>query len=443
MLEVHIGLDDFDSPLSGCTTYIASLLVEVLDKENWINFIDYPNLVRLNPNIPFKTRGNGAVALRLKIPSNKAYELLELLKNFVNQLPWSDHGKTDPVIAVLFGNIPNKLRWLYHKALTTVVPLDLATKIARRLNVKVIKRKKGRGLIGALAAIGWSLQSDFTFELLTYREKSMWGKERKIDEKSVIEFDRVTRPYTFNNIDFSTGRILITPRGPDPVLYGVRGENPEILLKALEIIKTYEEIDRWLLFRTNQGTDSHLTIIKKISEIRPYDSVGVIGKLVEDPKILMGGHVKLVVSDETGTLECMVYHETGFLNKVARLLRKGDIVEVWGGVKPKSPSHKLTLNVEKIKIIKIKQTIKLKNPKCPICGKSLKSLGKGKGFKCKKCGFKTKELSKVKIIVPRIIEPGVYIASPKAHRHLTKPMIRIGLLRKCKVYSLIQPWHMP
>ena len=60
MNTMHIGLDDTDSTRKGCTTYVAALLVEKLQKLD-ANFIDYPNLIRLNPNVPWKTRGNGAL----------------------------------------------------------------------------------------------------------------------------------------------------------------------------------------------------------------------------------------------------------------------------------------------------------------------------------------------------------------------------------------------
>ncbi|MEM2588428.1 MAG: tRNA(Ile2) 2-agmatinylcytidine synthetase, partial [Candidatus Bathyarchaeia archaeon] len=66
---LHIGFDDTDSPRKGCTTYIAALLVEKLEKLG-VSFTDYPNLIRLNPNVPWKTRGNGALCLRIKCNEN-------------------------------------------------------------------------------------------------------------------------------------------------------------------------------------------------------------------------------------------------------------------------------------------------------------------------------------------------------------------------------------
>ena len=60
--EYHIGIDDTDSHEGMCTTYLASLVVDTLEQYG-VDFLDYPKLVRLNPNIPYKTRGNGAVSI--------------------------------------------------------------------------------------------------------------------------------------------------------------------------------------------------------------------------------------------------------------------------------------------------------------------------------------------------------------------------------------------
>ena len=75
-------------------------------------------------------------------------------------------------------------------------------------------------------------------ELLSYRKNSKFGKERKISAKSVKIMQEKTLPYTFNSFDDKKERVLITPHGPDPVFYGVRGENIDSLLHATKILKT-------------------------------------------------------------------------------------------------------------------------------------------------------------------------------------------------------------
>ena len=57
----HVGIDDTDSLDGGCTAWVASRVIEALLPD--YELIGAPRLVRLNPNVPWKTRGNGAVAL--------------------------------------------------------------------------------------------------------------------------------------------------------------------------------------------------------------------------------------------------------------------------------------------------------------------------------------------------------------------------------------------
>jgi tRNA(Ile2)-agmatinylcytidine synthase len=70
-----------------------------------------------------------------------------------------------------------------------------------------------------------------------------------------------------------------------------------------------------------------------------------------------------------------------------------------------------------------------------MCSKSMKSEGKGKGFQCKKCKLReSSALHKVRIQTPRAISTGLYIPTPKAHRHLTKPIHRFGLEKESSSY---------
>ena len=105
-----------------------------------------------------------------------------------------------------------------------------------------------RGIIGALAAIGETLEGDHTFELIAYRTEENRGSKRRVDEASIFEMDKQTQPYTFNNVDYEKRRVIITPRGPDPILLGIRGETPEIVRKAFAMVKPLEPVERWIDF---------------------------------------------------------------------------------------------------------------------------------------------------------------------------------------------------
>ncbi|MFQ5888104.1 MAG: tRNA(Ile2) 2-agmatinylcytidine synthetase, partial [Candidatus Hydrothermarchaeales archaeon] len=59
----HIGLDDTDSKEGMCTTYLGALLKDELADFSKILSL---KLVRLNPNIEWKTRGNGSIGLAVE-----------------------------------------------------------------------------------------------------------------------------------------------------------------------------------------------------------------------------------------------------------------------------------------------------------------------------------------------------------------------------------------
>src|SRR5213594_5139555 len=62
-MVVWIGVDDTDTLHGMCTTFLLTEIVRDLTED--LDLIGYPRLVRLNPNIPWKTRGNGAVCIRV------------------------------------------------------------------------------------------------------------------------------------------------------------------------------------------------------------------------------------------------------------------------------------------------------------------------------------------------------------------------------------------
>jgi tRNA(Ile2)-agmatinylcytidine synthase len=438
----HIGIDDTDSPRMGCTTYIAALLVEKLERIG-CKFIDYPNLIRLNPNVPWKTRGNGAVALRFKCLNHRFEEVKSIVLKVVKENSDLNYPKTDPAIAFLKGEIPKALFLFAKKATQNVISIKEAEKTAELFNIEVNLIKGKRGIIGALAALGETLQNDYTYELIAYRTIENRGTKRKVDEESVKKMDELTKPLTFNNYDYEKRRVLITPRGKDPILFGIRGENPFILIEAFKMLKFYEEVERWVIFRTNQGTDMHLRKVNFISEVSPYQPVIVTGEVATQPNTIPGGHVIFKIKDESGEVECAAYEPTGKFRNIIRKLTPGDLVEVAGGVRPSTKNHGETINVEKIRILRLIEKNIYLNPLCEKCEKRMKSLGRNQGFKCEKCGFKTSKKEKIKIKVERELKEGLYMPPPRAHRHLTKPESRYGREKHGELFKLIEKWHEP
>jgi tRNA(Ile2)-agmatinylcytidine synthase len=104
---MHIGLDDTDSTKGGCTTYVAALLVEKLEKLG-AEFLDYPNLIRLNPNVPWKTRGNGALCLRIKYDERLEDQIKEAAISLVEEHADLNFKGTDPGIVFLTKSLKAK-----------------------------------------------------------------------------------------------------------------------------------------------------------------------------------------------------------------------------------------------------------------------------------------------------------------------------------------------
>lgn len=438
-VTLHIGIDDTDSLRGGCTTYVAAVLVEKLAKLN-VEFQDYPALIRLNPNIPWKTRGNGAVALRVKTRVEYTDKIKCEVLHTVEGLSQSGED-VDPAVVFLSGAIPDKVKLFSKMALYDFLNVDFALKTAGECGVEVFASKSLKGVIGALAAVGETLQDDYTYELLTYRTADYIGTPRMVSAESVLLMDKVTSPMTFNNLDSETGRILITPRGPDPVLFGIRGEDPTVLLEAMKIVNVYEPIERWVIFRTNQGTDTHLKWMDNPSDVKPYRAVAFKAVVCEKPYVIPGGHVIFKVAFKDEFFDCAAYEPTGGFRETVKKFIPGDVVEIYGGVRPLNGA--MTINLEKIRIVTLVKEVKYFTPKCPKCNSTMKSMGHAKGFKCKKCGFRSSNIRKLEVETPRGIKPGLYIPPPRAQRHLTKPLSRYGLEKKDVKCKLIDFWHMP
>ena len=439
---MHIGLDDTDSTKGGCTTHVAALLVEKLTKLS-VQFIDYPSLIRLNPNVPWKTRGNGALSLRFIYDDNLENKIKSATVAIWEQNSAIKEKGTDPGLVFLNQReIPRELELFAKKTETEIVTLDEALSLIKKFSAEALGYNSCRGIIGALAAIGETLNCDHTFELIAYRKRENWGTKRRIEEASVFEMDKRLQPYTFNNVDSEKHRVIITPRGPDPILFGIRGESPETVKTAFGMVRIQEPVDRWVVFRSNQGTDAHLKPVIKLSEIAPCSSIIAKGVVSQNPRIVPLRHVIFSVKDESSEVDCAAYEPTGDLRKIARQLIIGDEVEIYGAVRKQKQSPRLTINLEKIRILSLAAKTLMQNPLCSNCGKRLKSMGKNQGFRCEKCGQKFNDSKKEIVHVQRNLKHGLYVASVRSQRHLTKPIRRYSLEKHCNnSQPIIESWH--
>ena len=335
-MVLHIGLDDTDGEKRMCTTYLATELIRKLSKDH--DIIGFPRLVRLNPNIPWKTRGNGALGFSIgrgygrrfllgRIGKNSVFgfekgkrgaELTEKIVNLVKKTV-DDHAafedpRTNPAFVITSKRPPVSLYW---SAVRRIVDLKNAKKMAKELGARSVSYKSGRGLIGALAATAWR-PKDLTYEVLAYREKKRWGTKRKVDEESVVRMDQAY-PSTFNNYDYLNNKSAIVPSSSCPVLFGIRGDEKDDLPGAMDIVQG-EKKDRWMLFETNQGTDEHL-VRRSISSVKPFESVIVKGKVCRKPETIPGGHVIFSIKGAGQTIDATPYEPSKQFRNVVWLTR--------------------------------------------------------------------------------------------------------------------------
>jgi tRNA(Ile2)-agmatinylcytidine synthase len=441
---MHIGLDDTDSAKGGCTTYLAALLIEKLANFQ-VQFIDYPGLIRLNPNVPWKTRGNGALCLRFKYPAALELQIKETALELWEENSAIKEKGTDPGIVFFYKQeIPEEFTNFSKRAETSIVTLKQASLLIKKFGAEACGFNSCRGIIGALAAIGETLNCDHTYELIAYRTPLNWGSKRQVDAASIFEMDKQLQPYTFNNVDPEKRRVIITPRGPDPILFGIRGETPEVVKEAYALVKPLEPVERWVIFRSNQGTDAHLRRVQALGNVKPYSSIIAKGVVSQNPRTVPLRHVIFSIKDDSAEVDCAAYEPTGNLRKIARELSVGDSVEAYGAAHKATKSKPLTINLEKINILNLATKTLLENPLCPKCGKRLKSMGKNQGFRCEKCGGKYRDLKKKELSVPRMLKAGLYVTSTRSQRHLTKPLRRYGQEKHdAAALRLIDEWHCP
>jgi tRNA(Ile2)-agmatinylcytidine synthase len=274
--------------------------------------------------------------------------------------------------------------------------------------------------------MGCLLYGDHTYELIAYRKQENCGTLRVVNEELVVKFSRDTYPNTFNNYDENHGRVLIAPHGPDPVFFGVRGESPNIVASALPALQPKEKLDGWTIFRSNQGTNMHLENEIRIAGAKAYSAGHLRCRVINKPFAMKGGHVIFTVEQNGGEMPAAVYEPTG-LASVAVKLEAGDVIEIGVGVRKGTTKHRKVLNVEYLSVLELATVFDIFNPVCKMCGRRMKSEGTNKGYQCDRCKYR--DVNAKKIFVPRErgIKSGLYIPTPKAHRHLTKPLQRYGI----------------
>jgi len=430
---LHIGIDDTDSPKGMCTTFLSYKIVKFLEKQK-IEFVDYPSLIRFNPNIPWKTRGNGAVRLTIKTrnPNKIKKEIIQFITNYSD----TKNGANPGLVFFQDQSIPQSFHKFSRLALWKLISRKTAKEFVSNNKIDSFYLGNGQGLVGAIGAIGYKF-SDHTFELLCYRKKSQFGKKRIINKHSVKKMQSNTFPETYNSFDNENDRVLITPHGPDPVFYGIRGESVKSVVLASTMVDTDEKLDGYMVFKSNQGTADHLKNELQVNDLKPYTSGFLVGKVCSKPVTEQGGHVFFSIQVGDRKIRCGVYKQTK-ITKIAQDLILGDKIHLGGGIRKASKNYERVLNVEFLDIIKLEKNILLTNPTCKTCNKKMKSKGNRQGFECFRCG--NKSFSKSSLEIPRKIQRKLYLPAISAHRHLTRPYQRLKKRNKFEIFDTSLEW---
>ncbi|AFK18063.1 DUF1743 domain-containing protein [Haloferax mediterranei ATCC 33500] len=410
-----IGLDDTDSRTLGmCTTYLATLVAEAIADHG--GTVERQLLIRLNPAVEHKTRGNAALAIHTDLPAGTAFDLAcaELDR-------WAvvDDERTSPGLVVAPGapdTISSAVADFARDAIRDFHDLDDAVELAADSGFLSEGWHGGRGQIGALAAVGaWAAFDEWTYEHISYREFHRCGTPRDVDYDSVFEAADAGYPDAWDTVDHEEGEAVCVPNAPGPILYGIRGDDPDVVREVAGAIDS-EPVDRSATFLTNQGTDAHLRD-GTLSDLQDGRAYCVSGTVASEPETRTGGHVFFDLSDGDATVTMAAFEPTKRFRNRVRALRVGDDLTVCGEVADE------TLKLEKFAVRDLVQT-EPTTPTCPDCERTMKSAGRNQGYRCRDCG--TDAPGKVERPVERDLEIGWYEVPPCARRHIAKPLVRGG-----------------
>jgi tRNA(Ile2)-agmatinylcytidine synthase len=409
-----VGLDDTDSRVEGmCTTYAAARLAESIREAG--GTVERLLLVRLNPAVEHKTRGNAALAVHTDLDADRATGLV----SDVLDMARTGDPKTNPGAIVADcgpDEVPPQVAEFTMDTIRTIQDPTTATLLADTVGFARCERGDGRGLVGALAAVGaWAALSEWTYEHIAYRERDRWGTDREVEAERVRAAADDHYPTVWDTIDRESGYPVCVPRTPCPILYGIRGDDPGACRAVSEAI-TGEPVDTSATFVTNQGTDVHLQ--DATPETVADDSAArVTGTVVEAPETREGGHVFLTLGADGSRLQCAAFEPTKRFRDHVRALREGDRITACGEVSDG------TLKLEKFAVRELVRT-EPATPTCPDCGATMSSAGRGQGYRCRDCA--TSADGKVARELTRTLEVGWYEVPPVARRHIATPLVRGG-----------------
>jgi tRNA(Ile2)-agmatinylcytidine synthase len=409
---VLIGVDDTDSATAGmCTTYVATAIASRLQEAD--ARVGTPYLIRLNPAVAHKTRGNAAVAFETDASPSIARACAVAA---VAEHACIDSTGTDPGVVIAdhpIAAMPRSVRRFSRRCLHRLIPLETAMELIDHHGYTHHEWGMGRGVIGALAAIGaMAMHQSWSYELIAYRDPTRWGSPRAVEAGTVAEAAAVAYPDTWDTYDHTAAYPVCVPRTPCPVLFGIRGETPAAVRTTAAAIDA-EAITHRQLFQTNQGTDAHIHPPER--PLRDRTAYRLPGTVVGAPRTVEGGHVFIDVASTVSMVTAAAFEPTKQFRDVVRALAPGDRLTLYG-------THRHgRINLEKLHLRSLRRHAWV-TPVCPDCGARMSSAGSGAGYRCRRCG--TRAAGRVRRVQQREVAPGWYEVPPSARRHLARPLVR-------------------
>ncbi len=423
-----IAIDDTDDPQGGCTTWTAVRLVTLL-AQSGAALRGMPRLVRLNPNVPYKTRGNAAVVLDLATPTGPRVQIGEVDGIAIHAYPEGDRvALDDKRLAGLWQTVQEAARpgshpallglreapppALYRLGVTTEFPADDALQAATDLGAQI--HGTGTAIAGCLAAAAWPGPAS-SYELIAYRAESHIGAPRQVDPAPLGLLDGQGM---FHTIDPEGSRPACIPATPCPVLAGLRARDPDPLVEvALPALRraAREPIRAWVLWSTNQASGDHVVPVDTVAAAPTWATARVRLAVAEEPRRSRGGHAFVRCLDAGGaSVEVAAFEPTGRFRDIVMALTPEDEVEVTGALRDG------TIAAEKMEIVSLaSKTERGPAPVCA-CGSRMKSAGAGAGYRCRSCGKRRSE-DEARVDVDRSIDAGRFEVPVRARRHLHRP----------------------
>lgn len=159
--KVVIGVDDTDRKDEGATWSLVNEISYKLSLEMDVDYLEH-SIVQLYPKNPYKTQNCVAISVSFAVLPDKKVDLINSFKKMLEEYSLSNHTGMAVFEGIMFDE---KLIGYSNRAKSSMITINEAYEIASLCNVKLIKVKGERGLIGALAAIPYVEDPDSAVRL--------------------------------------------------------------------------------------------------------------------------------------------------------------------------------------------------------------------------------------------------------------------------------------